>query len=279
MKGPQENHCLVIHCPHEGQLMLLLCLFLTSTQSRPPSRISRVTEKNQAPFSLSEVAWGRFLPLPVIWRLGPKSRTAWTDGLATGRGMRDNKMLPLCLTPDSNCSDHSLMRGKSIRSYKTTSRLHAAPETTVYTEELQDVTWQMMPSEIYLWQLSETTKHTVNHLLPLFLVTYIYKVSSKTTYFILIMLSLNLGNDCLLAHKSQSRRSDVLIWAVDCSLSFQSVDCMYTGHFHGCELYFLCGHTQGKKPLLTCISSTASSPANHSSAPVLSEKPKGVVLE
>ena len=47
-----------------------------------------------------EVAPGRFLPLLVIWRLVPKSRTARTDGAATAQGIRDNKMLPQYLTPD-----------------------------------------------------------------------------------------------------------------------------------------------------------------------------------
>lgn len=38
----------------------------------------------------------------VIWRLAPKSRVAQTDGVATAQGIKDNKMLPQYLPPDSN---------------------------------------------------------------------------------------------------------------------------------------------------------------------------------
>lgn len=68
------------------------------------------------------------------------------DGVAAAQGIKDNKILPQYLTPDSNCSDRGFKRGQSIRLYQTTSRPHAAPEMTVYIEELQDTTWQMMPA-------------------------------------------------------------------------------------------------------------------------------------
>lgn len=64
---------------------------------------------------MSDVAPGRFLTALVMWSLAPKRRTAWTDGVATAQGIKDKKMLPQYLPPESRGTVvMALKRGRAL---------------------------------------------------------------------------------------------------------------------------------------------------------------------
>lgn len=138
--GPQENLCVVIHCPMKGIDASTCSTFKwqASNQSRCPSHIFTVMEKA----GYFQHGWSRSRQILAIARGWlPKVELPWLMGWLLIKASKGNRMLLQYLTPNSNCSDPGLKKGQSIRSYKTASRPHTAPWMTVYIEELQDTTW------------------------------------------------------------------------------------------------------------------------------------------
>lgn len=82
--------------------------FLTSNQSSLPSHTALVMEKA----SLFQLVWccSRQI-LGSTNHVAPKRRAAWTDGMATAQGIKDNKVLPQYLPPESSGTAVMALKG------------------------------------------------------------------------------------------------------------------------------------------------------------------------